>query len=210
MLDIILAVEDELSKAVGYKIASYAGWNVEIIISKNGKGHLRKKIQSLCRTAKHSAIFLLVDLNSAYSCAPSLLQEWMKGISLPPLLFFRIAVREVESWLLADHEAMKTLLGTEGKLPLLPDILKNPKEELLTLLKKKNKHIREGVVRLDNGEISQGIAYNSTLSKWIDDHWLPERAAYRSDSLKRLLDRLSTFERTAKAGKSNKRAALGG
>lgn len=165
MLNIILAVEDELSLAVGNKIASYAGWNVETILAKNGKGYLSKKFRDLCSTAKHRAVFLLVDLNSSYHCAPSLLREWMKGIQIPPLLFFRVAVREIESWLLADHEAMKTLLGTEGKLMLQPDNLKNPKEELLALLKKVNKYIREGVVRSDKGEISQGVAYNSILRK---------------------------------------------
>ena len=196
---LILAVEDELSRAVGQKIAEGAGWSIERVLSKNGKGYLQSNFQNFCHAAKHTAVFLLVDLNSSYTCAPSLLREWTKGIPLPRLFFFRVAVREVESWLLADHEAMKILLGNKGKenLPPQPDILKNPKAELLTLLKKVRHHVREGVVRLDNGRIFQGVAYNPTLVKWIDEHWHPERAAARSESLNRLLVRLRYFDETA-------------
>jgi hypothetical protein len=126
-----------------------------------------------------------------------LIQKWTKGAPLPRKLFFRVAVREVESWLLADHEAMKILLENKGKLkgtlPLQPDTLKDPKAELLTLLKKVRKYVRDEVVRLGSGGFSQGVAYNATLVKWIGEHWLPDRAAARSGSLNRLLVRLSSF-----------------
>jgi hypothetical protein len=124
---LILAVEDELSRAVGQKIAEKAGWSIERVFLKNGKGYLHSKFQSLCNAAKHTAVLLLVDLNSSYTCAPSLLQKWTNGAPLPRGLFFRVAVREVESWLLADHEAMKILLETKGNLPLQPDTLRDPK-----------------------------------------------------------------------------------
>ena len=192
---LVLAVEDELSRAVGQKIAEYAGWSVERVFLKNGKGYLQTIFQNLCNVAKHTAVLLLVDLNSSHTCAPSLLQQWTKGAQLPCGFFFRVVVREIESWLLADHEAMTILLDDKGKLPPQPDALHDPKAELLKLLKKINKNVRDGVVRLDKGGIFQGVAYNATLAKWIYDHWLPERAAARSDSLDRLLVRLRSFER---------------
>ena len=189
----ILAVEDDLSRAVGQKIAKSAEWGIERVLSKSGKGYLQANFQNFCNTAKHTAVFMLVDLNGSHPCAPSLLREWTKSTPLPRLLFFRVAVREVESWLLADHEAMKILLGSKGKLPLQPDALQDPKSELLTLLKRVRQYVRDGVVRLDNGGIFQGVTYNATLAKWIDEHWLAERAAARSDSLNRLLVRLRSF-----------------
>jgi len=188
--NLILAVEDELSRAVGQKIAESKGWSIERVFLKNGKSYLQSNFQVFCNVAKHTTVLLLVDLDS-FSCAPSLLQKWTSGAQLPPTLFFRIAVREVESWLLADHEAMKILLETKGKLPLLPDILQDPKAELLKLLRKINKYVREGVVRLDEGGIYQGLAYNAKLGEWVNEHWSPDRAAARSDSLNRLLARLS-------------------
>ena len=194
MNHLILAVEDELSCAAGHKIAKGMGWSVERVLMKNGKGYLKSNFHNFCNTAKHTAVLLLVDLNSSFPCAPSLLRKWAKGIPLPQLFFFRVAVREIESWLLADHEAMRALLGNKGKLPIQPDTLKDPKRELLLLIKKVRKYVREDVVRLNNGMVSQGVAYNVTLAKWIEDHWLPERAAARSDSLNRLFVRLRSFD----------------
>jgi hypothetical protein len=43
-----------------------------------------------------------VDLDSDTGCAPPLCEQWIPGPA--PFLCFRVAVREVEAWLMADAE----------------------------------------------------------------------------------------------------------
>jgi hypothetical protein len=55
-----------------------------------------------------------------------------------------VAEREIESWLLADHDAVATLLSKSGqrRLPEKPDGLSDPKDVLLNLASHAPKDVR--------------------------------------------------------------------
>ena len=59
--------------------------------------------------AKGTPFILLTDLDKN-ECAPMLIQEWLTD-PLHPNLIFRVAVHEVEAWILADREAFAPFLG---------------------------------------------------------------------------------------------------
>jgi hypothetical protein len=109
---------------------------------------------------------------------------------LPAGLVFRIAVREVESWVLADHQAMRQLVGKKGVLPTQPDELPDPKQALLGLGKTAPKSVRDDLIKTIDGQLRQGLGYNALLTHWINTAWSPERAAERSPSLARARVRL--------------------
>lgn len=102
----------------------------------------------------------------------------------------RIAVREVESWVLADHEAMRKLIGKKGTLPPEPDELPDPKQHLLKLAKLAARPVREDLVKATGAVASQDIGYNRRLTAWVGSNWSPERAAQRSPSLQRTREHL--------------------
>lgn len=119
------------------------------------------------------------------NCLVEFRDQWLADRLLPTRLVFRIAVREVESWVLADHQAMRKLIGKKGVLPPQPDVLPDPKQALLGLGKTAPKSVRDDLIRTTDGQLRQGVGYNARLTHWINTVWSPERAAERSPSLAR-------------------------
>ena len=136
---IILAVEDRLSDTVATKILGHFGIKIERKTGYKGNSYLQQKAQSFNEAAyEECGIFILTDLDSIQNCPPRLIQSWIKG-SLNPRFFFRVAVIEVESWVMADREAVAAFLSIPlHRIPIANDNgIPNPKEFLVSLSTKK-------------------------------------------------------------------------
>ena len=112
---VALATEDELSEAVGKRLLIDAGYNLSPspFLRRNGVGYLRSKMDSWCEMAKRKPVVLLTDLDNAL-CPVELRKSWLGTRKTPKNLIIRVAVREIESWLMADHDALRTLVGHRG------------------------------------------------------------------------------------------------
>jgi hypothetical protein len=106
---------------------------------------------------------------------------------------FRIAVREVESWLLADRESLAAFLGVaESRIPLQPEALANPKETLVNLASSSRRRpIRIDMTPRPASGRSVGPAYTSRLIEYTQSNWRPDIAARHADSLLRLCNRVT-------------------
>lgn len=187
MISIALATEDRLSEAVGLRLLAAAKFELSagLLLRQNGAGYLRKRMRSWCSMAANGQpILLLTDLDRA-TCAPLLVKDWLGSQSAPADLLFRVAVREVEAWLLADHEAMERLFGKRARLPTNPDAVADPKQYLLELAKTASREVRQDLVVEQGSIAAQGIGYNARLCSVVSGTWSPERAARRSASLRR-------------------------
>lgn len=197
MVGLAIATEDELSEAVARRLVAELEPALQVTqtLRRNGFGYLRAKMANWCELARHQPVLLLTDLDQV-ACPVELLQQW-RGVLQPPAdLLMRVAVREVEAWLLADHEAMRGLLGERGRLPVEPDRLPDPKAHLLQLAAKHApRDVRADLVKPSGAMASQGIGYNARLTQWVQTCWRPGRAAERSPSLKRACDRLQELAR---------------
>lgn len=192
MMHWTLATEDELSEAVGLRLFSELPVPIPEpnLFRRNGFGYLKARISTWRSLARHQVVVVITDLDRK-SCPPALLEDWLGQVSLPENMLLRVAVREVESWLLADHQGLQELLGRRGKFPRDPDLLPDPKQYLLAVAKRSDKKdIRRDLVREDGAAACQGLGYNSRLSSWVGAGWSPERAASRSPSLQRARQRL--------------------
>lgn len=190
---VILAVEDRLSDAVATKILNHFGFEIKRKTGYKGNSYLQQKVQSFNEAAhEECGIFMLTDLDSAQNCPPRLIQSWVKG-TLNPRFFFRVAVIEVESWVMADRVALAAFLSIPVyRIPSSTDNIPDPKEFLVSLARRsKNKRLRDALVPADGTTRSVGDEYNTRLSQFVRDHWDLQRAASVSPSLKRTLDRLS-------------------
>lgn len=182
-----LGTEDELSEAMGKRLLTDAGYDLEPspVLRKGGFGYLRSKMDSWCEMALRKPVLLLTDLDMS-ACPMALREDWMGARKTPENLVLRIVVREIESWVLADHDALRTLIGNRGTLPPDPDALPDPKQYLLRLIAKQaHRRIREDLVAEKGAIASQGIGYNAHLGEWVRTVWSPARAALRSRSLHR-------------------------
>ena len=191
MIPIAIATEDQLSEAIALRLISEipAPHVVQHSLGKRGNGYLYSKMGSWYQMADYQVMLVLTDLDSS-KCPVEFRDQWLAARPLPASLVFRIAVREVESWVLADHLAMRELVGNKGVLPKEPDVLPDPKQALLRLSKTAPKSMRDDLIKSIDGQLRQGVGYNARLTHWINTVWSPERAAERSPSLARARIRL--------------------
>ena len=193
--NVILAIEDRLSDAVATKILEKFGIEIVKRIGFQGKSDLERKAPELNRAANGITVFMLTDLDSPRDCPPRLIRSWIRG-TLNPKFFFRVAVMEVESWVMADRIEFAAFLSIPlHRIPSPTDDILNPKEFLISLARRSGKKaIREALVPTQGATLSVGNQYNTLLSEFVQNHWDLERAATASPSLKRTLDRLTQGE----------------
>lgn len=192
MVGLAIATEDELSEAVAVRLVADAAPSLPVTqtLRRNGFGYLRSRMANWCGLAGHQPVLVLTDLDQI-ACPAELLRQWRGRLKPPDDLLVRVAVREVEAWLLADHEAMRLLFGARGRLPAEPDQLPDPKAHLLALAAKyAPRDVRLDLVKTSGAMSSQGLGYNARLSYWVQTCWHPARAAECSPSLRRARMRL--------------------
>ena len=167
------------------RLATAAGLAVGERLRKGGNGYLKSRFRSFCLISRQLPVFVLTDLDRQV-CPAMMIRLWFRGQHPTPNLVFRIAVTEVESWVLADHRAISSLLGTAPALiPREPDSLVDPKATLIQLARRAPRSIRDDLVPPTRSIASQGLGYNTRLSSLIRTDWNPDRAAARSPSLRR-------------------------
>jgi hypothetical protein len=192
---VILAVEDRLSEAVSTKILKDAGIDVSQRLGLRGKGYLQNKAQSLNQTAKGFPVFMLTDQDSPSQCPPKLVPAWIKG-EQNPKFFLRVAVMAVESWIMADRRGFADFLSIPlNRIPEDPDVIRQPKEFLLSLARlSKKASLRQEILPPLGATSRVGPGYNSHLGEFVHTHWNVNLAASVSASLQRTLVRLRTFD----------------
>ena len=187
MRAIALATEDELSEAIGLRLIAESPFHEADVLPlrRNGSGYLKSKVESWRQLAGQQVVLLLTDLDQI-DCPVALRNEWLGTRPVPDRLLLRIAVREIESWVLADHDAMRKLIGDRGKLPPAPDELGDPKAFLLNMVRKyAPRDVKQDLLAERGAMASQGLGYNRRLVAWVKSDWSPDRAAARSLSLLR-------------------------
>lgn len=190
---VILAVEDRLSDAVATKILTHFGIKIARKTGYKGNSYLQQKAPGFNEAAHEElGIFMLTDLDSPRDCPPGLIRSWIKG-ALNPRFFFRVAVMEVESWVMADRIGFAGFLSIPvHRIPFPTDNILNPKEILISLARRsKKKRLREALVPAQGATLNVGDEYNIRLIEFVREYWDLERAATASRSLKRTLDRLA-------------------
>jgi len=187
--------EDQLGKAVLERILStidvdYTRWTID---EKRGNGRLQASIPQYAKLANRHDVILFTDLDAA-ACPPALIRNWMGRTPRPTRLHIRVAVREVESWLLADREGVADFLRVPvSVVPRNPDQEADPKRTLLRVAaRSKARAIREDIVVFRNNEPRQALNYNSSLATFVADRWDIDRAVAASPSLARTVARLAS------------------
>jgi len=195
-IPIYLAVEDDLSEWMLRRIlrdrpTPYA---IGPIYKPGGFGYLKKQTPAFNNMAKACPVLLLTDLD-ARPCAPELLGEWLQHPKHPDFLL-RVAVREVEAWLLASAGELRKFLGIRKAFDYPdPESLADPKAELLKLAEASPRRaLRESITRREGGNLRQGPAYNSTLAGFVLQDWNLQAASSKCPSLQRMLAALSSLE----------------
>ena len=184
MVYIRAAVEGRLDEAVVRRLAADAGMDVVNVYRADGRANLISRLPGYAAAARRGPWLVLCDLDQD-ECAPTLVAA---AVQSPPDLFcFRVAVRSIESWLLADPGLAARLDVSTTRLPREPDSERYPKRTLIQIARRsRNRDIRIGVGG-SPGTADTPILYNVILGEFVRERWNPQRAAERSPSLGRAI-----------------------
>ncbi len=188
----IAAVEDLLSEAVVKKLVAAIRPELSIsFVARNGRSHIEKKARELNRAAHKVPVLILADLDRPQPCPADLISQFIQGAP-GPMLLFRIAVMEIESWIMADRDGFAGFLGVPPhRIPANTDSVPQPKEFIVNLARKsKRRNIREDLVPAPGGTAAIGPAFNPRIASFVVNEWDFSRAAHASPSLRRAIERL--------------------
>ena len=169
------------------------GANVHRVQVQNGKTNLRRALPGYNNAAQGDPWLVFVDLDQDFECPAALVAEWLPAPSA--YMRFRVVVRQIEAWLLADAERFAGFFALRrAKIPDVPNLLPDAKTALLTVIATSRRSaIRHDMMPRPGSGRRVGPAYTSRLIEFAsnaDDGWRPDIAANRSPSLASCLTRL--------------------
>jgi len=185
------AVEGAADEAVLARLVTSSGAEIGVVYGKKGKDYLRRNIVGYNNAARFYPWVVLADLNSEEQCAPLLRESWLQKPA--PLMCFRVAVRELEAWLIADPERFSSFFKVPRRMiPSNCEAVANPKEALVDLARSsRSRRIREEMVPRPGSRRPVGPAYTSRLIEFVTDPrrgWRPDIASTQSESLRGTID----------------------
>lgn len=198
MSTIYAAVEDRLSGAIAQRLLCER-LSVDpddvVILGLRGQTYLKANIAGYAKSANEVPFFVLTDLD-AEECASRLVGNWLPA-PRPAKLCFRVAAREVESWLLADRKNFARFLNVS--VDLVPradtDSIADPKRALLEIARRsRSRAIRNGLLPSRETRATIGPEYNLLLSEFVALSWSPSEASLSSDSLRRAIARIPLLQ----------------
>lgn len=182
-MSLAVAVEGDTDLPIARKLARDAGLEIYLELDLAGKSQLDIHLTSYNDAAKGAPWFVLRDLDHDAACAKLLLD----GYRFRPSrwMCFRVAVRALESWLLADADAVAEFFGVKKRnVPVDPDGEPNPTLSLVNLSRTSHKRtIREAMVPPEGFATPVGPLYEATIIRFSTGPWNLERACLRSPSL---------------------------
>lgn len=175
--------------------SSRRDFTIERLINTRGSGSLKAGINKY-RSASHVVPHVVLTDLDRYQCPPALLNGW-GSVNRTPKFMFRIAVREVEAWLLADREGIAEFLCIPvSKVPRDPEREIDPKRSLVNLARRSRKRrLTEELVPSAGSVAPIGPLYNVRMTEFVNGTWDINRAKINADSLSRTVERLSAFLR---------------
>ena len=195
MPHLFAAVEGLIDAAIARRLARFVGFDQCTVYETGGKPRLDERLSSYDAAARHGAWLVIRDLDHDAECAADLISAKLPRVS--PTMCFRVAVRAVEAWVMADSDEFARVFGVAlNSLPARPDEVPDPKLAVVNLARRSRfKLVREDLVPANGLSARVGPLYNARMVEFVQMRWRPERAASRSESLGRCLRALRRLSR---------------
>ena len=189
VVPVSIVVEGQSDVAVVERILAMVECSVGAVYGRKGKADVDRSLPGYNNAARFAPWIALRDLDADAPCAPQLARAILPHPS--PWMRFRIAVREMESWLLADPEALSTYLKVSRALiPGQPQTLPDPKQALVNLARRSRiASMRGDMVPEPGVSATVGPGYVYRIMDFAGNHWRPEVARQSSASLNRCIER---------------------
>lgn len=199
------AVEGTVDGAVFERLLAVTKGRLAHLFITDGKGKLLNRLRGYNEAARRDPWMVLVDLDHDADCAPTFRATHLARPARH--MAFRVVVRELEAWLLADRARIAKFLKTDlGRVPADPEQVVDPKRVIVDLARRsRSREIRRDLVPRPESGRTVGPLYVSYMTEFILDPtsgWRPRVAAESSDSLSRCIRDL---ERLVRGSRSRER-----
>ncbi len=193
MMPVNILVEGITDEPVAKRLLKYVGLEVGTVYGRTGKAKVLERVPIYNQAASFAPWFVLVDLDIDAQCPSEAVALWLPNPTSG--MRFRIAVRAVEAWLMADRESMANFLSVSvSSIPHQIDSMSNPKQALINIAQHShNKHIREEIVPRPGSGAKVGPLYVARLADFTENHWQPSEGEKHSRILQRCIRALSTL-----------------
>jgi hypothetical protein len=194
-LSIAVVVEGDTDLPFVRKLIDDAGLESWTEIDCGGKSQLDQDLPGYNNAAKGSPWFVLRDLDHDAPCAGGFIETL--AFTFSKWMCFRLAVRELEAWLLADREGVATFFSIKlSEIPESPEREEDPTRTLVNLARRsRSKKIQRAMVPKPGTAVAIGPLYEAMIIEFGERHWSLERASQRSASLSRARERLREIAR---------------
>src|SRR5215213_963091 len=186
-------VEGNLDEAVAFKMIRATGHIPGICYGRKGFGYIKNKVRSFNQSARSMYYLTLVDfmdtqvIDPDLSCPPEVVTRWVPHRN--PKMMFRVVVREIESWLLADRDNLAQFLKVNAdRIPANPEQVPDPKLKLINLARRSiSSRVRSALVPEVGSTAQVGRLYDSEMKIFINKLWDINAARNRAASLDKCL-----------------------
>lgn len=198
-MDCLIVFEDAPSEAVLTRLVAEYAPTISITnrFAARGFGNIKSGLPRFKNASNAIPHIVLTDLDQ-HVCVSALLRDW-NVLPLHKRMLFRVAVREVESWLLADRIGIASMLSIDTKkIPTAADQIADPKRTLVNLGRQsKSRRFSAEFAPSPSSAAQIGPLYNDYLCRFIRSCWNIESARANSPSLERCILRLQDFTEQA-------------
>jgi hypothetical protein len=187
-------VEGELDEAIAVRIIQAAGHQPGVCYGKRGIGYIEAKVRGFNNAVQEVPCLALVDfMDTGQACPAEVVSRWLPHRHQNML--FRVMVREIESWVIADRRNLARFLQINlVRVPLNPEQMPDPKLSLVNLARHSRSSLIRDAIVPDFGSTAQvGRLYHSEMRRFISELWNAEEARENSSSLNRCLLRLEAL-----------------
>lgn len=186
-------VEDALQESVLLKLLRQYRQDLclEFTLGKRGNQYIREHINGFIQASRAQIHHIILTDLDYISCSPQLFRDWNIEV-LNNNCLVRVAVREIEAWIIADRENFAAFMGIPvSRIPINTELIADPKAFIVNQARSAKKKELKDIVPLGIGK--QGPGYNTLIQRFIENEWEPESARKYNRSLDKAIVRLSDF-----------------
>lgn len=182
-MEVELLVEGYTDEIFVRRCFGELGISVGTVYGKKGVGYIIEKADGFSVRGQYSPILILADLaDVGVACA---VDARDKLVPTPqPMTLTRLAVREIESWLVASRQELAGYLGVSiARVPSDPDDLVDAKQAFINVARSSPRtRLRNMIVPQPGVSSVVGTGYVDAFAEFMSVHWSLDSAASNSPS----------------------------
>jgi hypothetical protein len=189
-MDVELLVEGFTDEVFVRRCFSDLGLGVSTVFGKRGVTYVIDKAPAFAVRGEYSNLLILADfMDLKQACPPEARAKLVPNA--PDRTLVRLAVNEIESWLLASRAELAHYFNiSPARIPAEPDKVPDPKQTLVNLARASGRgRIRSMFVPKAGVSSAVGEGYVDGFQEFMKEHWSMASAAAASPSFARFVDR---------------------